>query len=45
MECNKKVSQDIKSFMDEAELNEVFLFGGAVLDPLIKEDAKISDYN
>lgn len=45
MECNNKVSQDIKSFMDEAELNEVFLLGGAVLDPLIKEDAKISDYD
>ena len=45
MECNNKVSQDIKSFMEDAELNEVFLLGGAVLDPLIKEDAKISDYD
>ena len=45
MECSSKVSEDIKSFMEEAGLNEVFLFGGAVLDPLTREDAKISDYD
>ena len=45
MECTSKVSEDIKSFMEEAGLNEVFLFGGAVLDPLTREDAKISDYD
>ena len=45
MECTSKVSEDIKIFMDETGLNEVFLFGGAVLDPLTKEDAKISDYD
>ncbi len=45
MECSSKVSEDIKTFMDEAGLNEVFLFGGAVLDPLTRDNAKISDYD
>ena len=45
MECDEKVSSDIKQFMEEADLNEVFLFGGAVLDPLTRENAKISDYD
>lgn len=45
MECAKKVSQDIEQFMNEAGLNEAFLFGGAVLDPLVKKDCKISDYD
>lgn len=45
MECVKKVSQDIEQFMEQAGLSEAFLFGGAVLDPLVKEDAKISDYD
>lgn len=45
MECAKKVSADINQFMDETGLNEAFLFGGAVLDPLVREDAKVSDYD
>ena len=45
MECAAKVSQDIARFMDEADLNEAFLFGGSVLDPLTRENAKISDYD
>ena len=45
MECTNNVSEDIKTFMDEAGLNEVFLFGGAVLDPLTRDNAKISDYD
>lgn len=32
-------------FMENAGINEAFLFGGAVLDPLIKENPKISDYD
>ncbi len=35
----------ICKFMEEAQLNEAFLFGGAVLDPLINPDAKINDYD
>ena len=45
MECTKKVSSDIAYFMENAGINEAFLFGGAVLDPLIKENPKISDYD
>ena len=45
MECATKVSQDIIQFMNEAGLNEAFLFGGSVLDPLTNENAKISDYD
>lgn len=45
MECATKVSQDITQFMNEAGLNEAYLFGGSVLDPLTKENAKVSDYD
>lgn len=41
----QKVSSDIAYFMENAGINEAFLFGGAVLDPLIKENPKISDYD
>lgn len=45
MECAAKVSEDISNFMRDTGLNEAFLFGGAVLDPLTRENAKISDYD
>lgn len=45
MECATRVSQAINQFMNEACLNEAFLFGGSVLDPLTNENAKISDYD
>lgn len=45
MQCTPKVSSDIEKIMNDAELNEVFLFGGAVLDPLTQENAKINDYD
>ena len=45
MECAKRVSKDIVQFMQEANLDEAYLFGGAVLDPLISENAKVSDYD
>lgn len=45
MECTAKVSEDIAQFMNEAGLNEAFLFGGSVLDPLINENAVIHDYD
>jgi len=45
MECAEIVSRDITSFMNEAGLNEAYLFGGSVLDPLARENAKISDYD
>lgn len=37
--------QVICKFMEQARLNEAFLFGGAVLDPLINPNAKINDYD
>lgn len=36
---------DITQFMEEAQLNEVYMFGGGVLDPLVNPDAKINDYD
>lgn len=45
MKCAKKVSDDVQKFMQDAGLNEAFLFGGAVLDPFIRDDAKINDYD
>ena len=45
MECKTKVSKDITQFMNEAGLNEAFLFGGSVIDPLINENAEIHDYD
>jgi len=35
----------IAQFMDQARVNEAFLFGGAVIDPLINPAAKINDYD
>lgn len=35
----------IEKFMEQARLNEAFLFGGAVLDPLITSKAQINDYD
>lgn len=45
MKCAQKVSNDVQQFMQDAGLNEAFLFGGAVLDPLIRDDAQINDYD
>ena len=45
MECTKNVSENVFQFLKEAELDEVFLFGGSVIDPLINKDAKIMDYD
>ena len=45
MECAKRISKDVIQFMQEANLDEAYLFGGAVLDPLISEQAKVSDYD
>jgi len=45
MKCVKKVSDDVQQFMQDAGLSEAFLFGGAVLDPLVFENAKINDYD
>lgn len=45
MECAKKISHDITQFMNEAGLNEVFLFGGSAIDPIINENAEIHDYD
>lgn len=36
---------NVCKFMNQARLNEAFLFGGAVLDPLINPNAKINDYD
>lgn len=45
MQCTPKVSSDIEKIMNDAGLNEVYLFGGAVIDPLIQENAQIHDYD
>lgn len=45
MECSQKVASDISQFMLDSDLNEVFLLGGAVLDPLVQKNPKISDYD
>ena len=45
MECSANVSRVVSQFMNEAGLNEAYLFGGSVLDPLTNENAKINDYD
>ncbi len=45
MRCANRVSQSVERFMRDAGLSEAFLLGGAVLDPLVDEQAKISDYD
>lgn len=45
MKCAVKVSRDVEQFMQDAGLDEAFLFGGAVLDPLLNPDAKVNDYD
>lgn len=45
MKCAVKVSRDVEQFMRDADLDEAFLFGGAVLDPLLNPDAKVNDYD
>jgi len=45
MRCAARVSRNVEQFMDDAGLTEAFLFGGAVLDPLVNDQAKISDYD
>ncbi len=45
MEYSQKIVSDIASFMYEAELNEVYMFGGAVLDVLTQKNPKINDYD
>lgn len=45
MECAAKIAADIGQFMKEAEINEAFLLGGAVLDPLVNPQAKVNDYD
>ncbi len=35
----------IQTFMEQAQLNEAFVFGGSVLDPLVDPNAKINDYD
>lgn len=45
MEYSKKIISDINHFMHEAHLNEVYMFGGAVLDVLTQENPKINDYD
>lgn len=41
----QKTFDTICEFMQEARLNEAFLFGGAVLDPLLNPNAHINDYD
>ena len=45
MEFPKKVVNDIQQFMTEADLHEVYMFGGAVLDTLLNPEAKVNDYD
>lgn len=45
MEYSKKIVSDINQFMQESDLNEVYMFGGAVLDVLTQENPKINDYD
>ena len=45
MKCNPKISLDINNFMQDANLSKLYLFGGAVLDPLWNPQAKINDYD
>lgn len=35
----------LNTLWQEAGLNEAFLFGGSVLDPLVNPNAKINDYD
>ena len=45
MQCNQKIAKDINVFMQDAGLTKLYLFGGAVLDPLLNENAPINDYD
>mgnify|MGYP007069915395 CR=1 FL=1 len=45
MQCIEKISKDIETFMQDAGLNEAYLFGGAVLDTQVNPNAEIHDYD
>ena len=45
MEYSKKIVSDIDRFMRQSDLNEVYMFGGAVLDVLTQKNPKINDYD
>ena len=45
MEYSKKIVSDIERFMRQSDLNEVYMFGGAVLDVLTQKNPKINDYD
>ena len=45
MQCIEKISNDVTLFMQDAGLNEAFLFGGAVLDTSVNPNAEIHDYD
>ncbi len=40
-----QVAENVGKFMDDAGLQEAFIYGGAVLDSLVQGDAPISDYD
>ncbi len=45
MEFPKKVVNDIQQLMGEADLHELYMFGGAVLDTLLNKNAQVNDYD
>lgn len=45
MEFPQKVVNDIQQLMTEADVHELYMFGGAVLDTLLNKDAKVNDYD
>ena len=45
MKCSPQIAEDMNIFMQNANLPKLYLFGGAVLDPLLNENAKINDYD